>query len=69
MNFSTAFREAMHRYNLKGSNLSQRSGLRPGQISKFRSGHRINVATLENLLAAMPKEARKYMLMLVAQGK
>jgi transcriptional regulator with XRE-family HTH domain len=69
MKFSTAFREAMFRYGLRGSDLSKRSGVSNAQISKFKSGQNINVATMEKLLAAMPQDAREYMLMLVAQGE
>ena len=69
MKFSTAFREAMFRYELRGSELSKRSGVSNAQISKFRSGQNITIATLEKLLAAMPQEAREYMLTLVAQGE
>ncbi len=59
----------MHRYQLRGSELAKRSGLSASQISKFRAGQNINVATLEKVLAAMPQEAQEYMLMLVAQGE
>ena len=69
MTFSTAFREAMHRYSLRGSDLSKRSGLNASQISQFRAGQNIRVATLEKLLAAMPQEAQEYMLMLMARGE
>lgn len=69
MKFSTAFREAMFRYELRGSDLSNRSGVSAAQISNFKSGKNINVTTVEKLLAAMPQEAREYMLTLVAQGE
>jgi predicted transcriptional regulator len=69
MKFSTAFREAMFRYELRGSDLSKRSGVSNAQISKFKSGQNINVTTMEKLLAAMPQEAREYMLTLVAQSE
>ncbi|OKH43456.1 hypothetical protein NIES30_24920 [Phormidium tenue NIES-30] len=69
MKFSTAFREAMFRYELRGSDLAKRSGVTNAQISRFKSGQNINVDTMEKLLDVMPQEAREYMLTLVAQGE
>lgn len=46
MTFSTAFREAMSRYRLRGSDLSKRSGISASQISRFRAGQNISVASL-----------------------
>jgi transcriptional regulator with XRE-family HTH domain len=53
MKFSSAFRETMFRYELRGSELSKRSGVSNAQISKFRSGQNVTIATLEKLLSAL----------------
>jgi transcriptional regulator with XRE-family HTH domain len=66
--FSDAFRETVHRFNLKGSDLAQGSGLTNAQVSNFRNGQNLRIDTVEKLLAAMPQEAREYMLSLVATG-
>ncbi|MGB6013750.1 MAG: helix-turn-helix domain-containing protein [Nodosilinea sp.] len=66
MRFYEAFKEAMHRFDLKGVDLSQKSGLNPSQISQFRGDQNIRIETLEKILFAMPQEAREYMLSLVS---
>lgn len=66
MRFYEAFKETMHRFDLKGVELSKNSGLKPSQISKFRGDQNIRIETLEKILFAMPQEAREYMLSLVA---
>jgi transcriptional regulator with XRE-family HTH domain len=65
--FFEAFRETMHRFNLSGSDLAESSGVSMSQISRFRGGQNVRVETVEQLLAAMPQEAREYMLALVAK--
>ncbi|MBD2108174.1 hypothetical protein [Nodosilinea sp. FACHB-13] len=69
MKFSTALHKAMFRYELRGSDLLNRSDVSAAQTSKFKPGQDINVAIMEKLLAAMTQEALDYMLMLVTQGK
>ncbi|WP_206754700.1 MULTISPECIES: helix-turn-helix domain-containing protein [Cyanophyceae] len=57
----------MHRFDLSGSDLAESSGVSMSQISRFRGGQNVRVDTIEMLLVAMPKEAREYMLSLVAK--
>ncbi|MGF1566867.1 MAG: helix-turn-helix domain-containing protein [Nodosilinea sp.] len=57
----------MYRYDLSGADLAETSGVSMSQISRFRGGLNVRVDTLEHLLAAMPPEAREYMLSLVAK--
>jgi predicted transcriptional regulator len=57
----------MHRFDLKGIDLAKKSGLKNSHISKFRAEQNIRIDTLERILAAMPTEARRYMLNLVAE--
>jgi hypothetical protein len=57
----------MHRFDLKGVDLARKSGLKNSHISKFRAEQNIRVETLEKILAAMPIEARRYMLNLVVE--
>ena len=68
MKISDAFREAVHKFHLRGSDLAQQSGLTTAQISNFRNGQQnIRIDSLEKLLDAMPQEACEYMLSLIAQ--
>jgi DNA-binding Xre family transcriptional regulator len=69
MKFSEAFRETLFRFNIKGADLAQTSGLTPTQISKFRKGENLRIDSVERILAALPDEAREYMLLLVAQDR
>jgi transcriptional regulator with XRE-family HTH domain len=55
----------MFRFNLKGADIAERSGLTTAQISQFRNGQNIRVDNLERILAALPEEARSYLLSLV----
>ncbi len=66
MRFSEAFQETMFRFKLKGTDLAEQSGLTPTQISDFRHGKNLRIDSVEKLLDAMPKDARIYMLRLVA---
>lgn len=66
MRFSEAFQETMFRFKLKGTDLAEQSGLTPTQISDFRHGKNLRIDSVEKLLDAMPKDARLYMLGLVA---
>lgn len=68
MKFFEAFKETVYRFDLKGSELAELSGLTVSQISRFRQGQNIRIETLERLLAAMPPEAQEYMLLLVVHG-
>ncbi|NJN85567.1 MAG: hypothetical protein HC881_03660 [Leptolyngbyaceae cyanobacterium SL_7_1] len=67
MKFSEAFRETLFRFNLKGADLADKSGLTPTQISKFRNGDNLRIDSVERILGALPDEARQYMLLLVLQ--
>ncbi len=47
--------------------LSERSGINEGNLSKFLSGKKdINVETLQDILDAMPDEMRKHCLALIS---
>ncbi|MBD2462294.1 helix-turn-helix transcriptional regulator [Oscillatoria sp. FACHB-1407] len=65
MRFSEAFRETLFRYNIKGTDLAQKSGLTASQVSKFRNGENLRIDSVERILEALPLEAREYMLLLV----
>jgi transcriptional regulator with XRE-family HTH domain len=65
--FSEAFKETMFRFNLSGSEIAEKSGLTPSQISNFRNGHNLRVDSVEKLLAAMPVDARKYLVLMVIE--
>lgn len=67
MKFSEAFRETLFRFNLKGNELAEQSGLTPTQISKFRNGENLRIDSVERILDALPNEAREYMLVLILQ--
>lgn len=67
--FSEAFREVMFRFNLKGNEIAEKSGLTTTQISKFRNGENLRIDSVEKILEALPSEAREYMLILVAQNR
>jgi transcriptional regulator with XRE-family HTH domain len=69
MKFSEAFRETMFRFELTGTEISEKSGLTPTQISKFRKGENLRIDSVERILAALPLEAREYMMMLVLQQR
>lgn len=65
MRFSEAFNETMNRFGLKGSEIAQNTGLTNAQVSNFRKGHNLRIDSVERILAALPREARDYMLLLV----
>lgn len=67
MRFSDAFRETLHRFDLKASDVAMQSGLTRSRLSQFRNGTNIRIDTLEKILDALPAEARMYMLKLVAE--
>lgn len=69
MRFSEAFRETLFRFNIKGADLAEKSGLTPTQISKFRNGENLRIDSVERLIEALPLEAREYLLMLVLQQR
>jgi transcriptional regulator with XRE-family HTH domain len=69
MKFSDAFRETLFRFNIKGADLAEKSGLTPTQVSKFRNGENLRIDSVERILEALPDEAREYMLLLVAQTR
>lgn len=66
MKFAEAFRETLFRFNLTGADIADKSGLTPTQISNFRNGQNLRIDSVEKLLAALPQDAREYMLLLVA---
>lgn len=67
MRFANAFQETLFRFRLKGAEIAERSGLPPTRISEFRNGKNIRIDNLEKILKALPREARVYLLNLVAQ--
>ena len=69
MKFAQAFKLTMFHFNLSGVEIAQRSGLTTAQISNFRNGKNLRVDSVEQILEALPKEARSYMLNLVGQDK
>jgi len=66
--FSEAFKETMYRFDLKGADVAERSGLTEAQISNFRGGQNLRIDSVEKILDALPSEARLYMLSLVAKS-
>ena len=68
MDFHDAFKERLSRFELKGVDLAREAGLSVMQISQFKNGQNIRIDTLQRLLEAMPPEAKKFMLLLVAKG-
>ena len=62
MEFSEAFRETMFRFNLKGSDIAERSGLTQAQVSDFRNGKNLRIDSVERILKALPSDARSYLL-------
>jgi transcriptional regulator with XRE-family HTH domain len=69
MRFSEAFRETLFRFNIKGADLAERAGVTPTQIGKFRNGGNLRIDSVERILAALPSEAREYMMLLVLQQR
>jgi predicted transcriptional regulator len=69
MNFSTAFCQTLEHYNLNNVDLCRNSGISLSRFSLFKKGQNVRVDTLEKLLAAMPQEAREYMVLLVARSE
>jgi transcriptional regulator with XRE-family HTH domain len=65
--FSEAFKETMFRFKLSGADISEKSGLTPSQISNFRNGHNLRADSVEKLLAAMPPDARRFMVLFVIE--
>ncbi len=39
------------------------------RVSQFKDGFNVRVDTLQKLLEVMPQEAKRYMLLLVAEGE
>jgi transcriptional regulator with XRE-family HTH domain len=68
MRFAEAFRETMFRFNLKGSELAEKTGLTPNQISDFRND-KLNprADSIEKILTALTQEQREYFLLLVSK--
>jgi transcriptional regulator with XRE-family HTH domain len=62
MEFSEAFRETMFRFNLKGSDIAERSGLTQAQVSDFRNGKNLRIDSVERILKALPNDARSHLL-------
>ncbi|MBE9160667.1 helix-turn-helix domain-containing protein [Nodosilinea sp. LEGE 06152] len=69
MDFYDAFNETLHRFDIKAVDLAQETGLSMQRISQFKKGQNIRVEDLQKLLGAMPQEAKRYMLTLVAEGE
>lgn len=61
--------ETLFRFKLKGINVARRSGVTPKQISTFQNGGNLTIDSVEKILEALPKPAKKYMLSLVAQDE
>lgn len=66
MRFSEAFSETLFRFGLKQNEIAEKSGLTPTQVGSFRKGQNLRSDSLERILAALPQDAREYMLLLVA---
>ncbi|PZO42004.1 MAG: hypothetical protein DCF17_09625 [Shackletoniella antarctica] len=69
MDFHHAFKETLSRFDLKVVDLANETGLSTMRIRQFKNGHNIRIDNLQSLLEAMPQEAKKFMLLLVAEGE
>jgi len=69
MNFPDAFKETLFRFDLKATEIAARAGLSKSQISLFRQGKNVRSDTLEVIIAALPPDARRFMLDRVAEGE
>lgn len=65
MKFSHAFRATLDRYQIKGTDIAEATGLTPAQVSNFRNGKNLRIDTVERILAALKPEERRYLLDLV----
>lgn len=68
MEFYAAFNETLKRFNLKAVDLARETDLSMQRMSQFTHGSNVRIDTLQKLLGAMPQEAKRYMLLLVAEG-
>lgn len=59
----------MFRFKLKGIEIAKHSQLTPNQISTFQNGGNLRIDSVEKILEALPKKAKKYMLSLVEQDE
>lgn len=69
MDFYVAFNETLRRFDLNAVDLANERGLSMQRISQFKNGFNIRIDTLQKLLNAMPPEAKRHMLSLVADGE
>lgn len=69
MNFAKALKRTMTEFDLKGVELSQKTGLSENAISAFRRGSQsMTVKNLEKILRAMPADARQFFFHELEQG-
>lgn len=68
MDFHDAFKETLSRFDLDVVDLARATGLSVIRIGQFKNGQNIRIDNLQRLLEAMPPEAKKFMLLLVAEG-
>ena len=70
MNSGIAFDETIRKFSIKAKDLSRKSGVSYGVISRFRSGLKsINSDSLERLLLALDDEAFSYFMNQLAAAK
>lgn len=69
MDFCNAFNETLRRFDIKAVDLARESGLSMQRMSEFKNGFNVRIDTLQKVLEAMPQEAKRFMLLLVAEGE
>ncbi|MBD2234939.1 helix-turn-helix domain-containing protein [Phormidium tenue] len=69
MDFYDAFNKTLKRFDLKAGDLARKTDLSIQRVSQFKNGFNVRIDTLQKLLEVMPQEARRYMLLLVAEGE
>lgn len=66
MDYREAFNKTLEMFEIRASDLSERSGVDPSRLSKFRNGHHdLRSGALANLINALPSDARAYYYLLV----
>jgi DNA-binding Xre family transcriptional regulator len=69
MEFYDAFNKTLKRFDLKAGDLARKTDLSMQRVSQFKTGFNVRLDTLQKLLEVMPQEARRHMLLLVAEGE
>jgi DNA-binding Xre family transcriptional regulator len=67
LTFSQAFRETMFRFDLKGVDIANRAGVKPGQVSTLRNGGNLTLETFEKIINALPHDARNHLFHLLSE--